>query len=392
MYYKQNIWEFTANYLNNYFEVTTDQICGSRYTSSHGNFVKVNDFSNYCGHVNFHKVNFLSFKHLFAKIQKNVSKYNVDFISYIKYHDEVINIGEGLTDRRNYGYIKISFKDEENNIDTFDINCSIKDDYCDLEDQILLCVNQYCKKRRLIDNKSIKKMTFADVPVVFSPLASGYFIHEILGHLLEEDIFKSCNYNLGKLNISCKLTILDKIDGVGQYIGLNKYDDKGNKISPLMLIEKGKLRNIMAVNSDNSIDNVLYGFERRENFKHNAQPRMRCTLVQPFDSLNKNDIITKYKKAILLDRVYYGFINPKDISYTLKGNGYLIENGEIVNYIGNITLVGELLKDLNKVKYVGNDLEFNTSDCIKFGQIVRVGMMTPTISISDSFIRGECYS
>ena len=33
-----------------------------------------------------------------------------------------------------------------------------------------------------------------------------------------------------------------------------------------MLIEKGKLKNIMAVNAKNSLDNALYGFARRETF------------------------------------------------------------------------------------------------------------------------------
>lgn len=390
MNYKQNIWEFTANYLNNCFEVATNQLCGTRKTFNNGSLVQINDSCEPNNCYEFNKMNFLSFKNLLEKIQKQISKDNIDFISYIKYHDEFINVGR-LTDRRNFGYIKASFKDERNNIDTFDINFCINDDYYYLEDKIISCANQYCQKRKFIDNKRVKSVTLTDMPIVFSQLATGYFVHEILGHLLEEDIFKACNYAIEKFNMSPKLTIQDKIDEAGQYIGLNKYDDEGHNILPLVLIEKGKLKNIMAVNTKNSLDNALYGFARRETFKHNVQSRMRCTVVKPVDNLNKNKIIEKLKKAVLLNRVYFGSTNPKDTSYTLKGNGYLIENGEIVNYIGNMILVGELLKDLNKVEYVGNDVEFNTSDCVKFGQVVRVGMLAPTISISDSSIKGELY-
>ncbi|NFQ55184.1 TldD family protein, partial [Clostridium botulinum] len=75
----------------------------------------------------------------------------------------------------------------------------------------------------------------------------------------------------------------------------------------------------------------------------------------------------------------------------LNGNGFIVKNGELQNFIGDLRISGDILKDISSIDYIGKDFDMFGNYCEKFGQFVRVGSGGPTISISSLNARGVLY-
>ena len=329
-------------------------------------------------------------KQFFKKIYDKLKRDNIDFSSFIKLYNEKIIINNIKDDIRTYAFCKIILMDCFNNFYMDDIsifNSSIED----LKIKILKIVKNNTKIINKTKKTTVSKLKFDAVPVVFSSKAAGYFMHEILGHSLESDFFSNYKNNFNNLKISNKLTVIDSIKGIENIVGLNKYDDQGENIKPLTVIKQGKICNIFSINKQDSLDGLLYGFARRESYKTNVMPRMRCTITKPFDNINEENIISKYNKAVYFNKAYIGGVNPQTGKYNLMGDGFLIKNGEKECFISNLKIYGNLLNDLSSFEYIGNDLKIFANYCSKFGQTVRVATGSPTISLKNLSLEGSLH-
>jgi PmbA protein len=90
------------------------------------------------------------------------------------------------------------------------------------------------------------------------------------------------------------------------------------------------------------------------------------------------DIIKSVKSGLYLDRVGGQGMNSTTGDFSMGANGYWIENGEITHAVQEITVAGNVLKMLNNVKAVGNDLSF------KLGTTA-----SPTLLVSEITVGGE---
>lgn len=380
------------NCVNGSFEHKVSLEDGMRKEPNSSNLIKSTknkypDFQ-FKAKLSFSDFNYL--KCLFRRLYDKLWKSNIDFSVFIKLYNEKIIINDLKEDTRSYGFCKIVIKDCLNNIymDEIPILNSSLDS---LKPALLQSIKLNVENVINIRNKEVNKIDLDSVPVVFSQKAAGYFIHEILGHSLEADFFSYYKNNFDNLKISDKLTVIDSIEGYENILGLNKYDDAGELIKPLTIIDKGKLCNIFCIDKKDSFDGKLYGCSRRESYKCNTMPRMRCTFIKPFDNIDKEKIISKYDFGVYFNNAYTGGVNPQTGEYNVVGNGFLLKDGEKYGFIDNLKLQGNLLNDLNSFEYIGNDLKIFGNYCSKLGQTVRVGVGGPTISLTNLSVEGNLY-
>lgn len=230
----------------------------------------------------------------------------------------------------------------------------------------------YSKRKEfneIISLSEIKNINIYDYDIVFPPGIGGYFIHETVGHLLEED-----NLSLYKKDeqVYCEfLSVTDDISGVENVVGLNKLDDLGNEISKLELVKNGKIIDSMRVNN---------GFARKENLSFNAIPRMRCTFVENSNNF-KFSLNDKYQKYIKIQQIFGGGVDVRTGDYQLLTRGILYDNCIPVARIENLILCGGSKESLMRICYLGNDLKKTHAYCVKNNQLIDVAVGSPTICL-----------
>lgn len=71
--------------------------------------------------------------------------------------------------------------------------------------------------------------------------------------------------------------------------------------------------------------------------------------------------------------------------FNIALGGY-VRNGEIVSILPPCLLEGNVLKTLNSISEIGNDLEFKFAKCVKDGQELDVSYGCPTIKLESQQI------
>lgn len=390
--FEQNVLEHELKYINNKF-ISSINSYGGECISRDNLFVTNsiglnpnlgNEFKAKSKIIN------ENIKMVLKEIQKIAVMKNIDFSAYSKDHREFVIFDKSYEDFREYGFIRLIFKDSIGRNYVDEIPISPEGKIC--PDRLLNIAHQIVNMMDL-NKKKIKRIFLNDTILVFSPKASGYFVHETLGHALEADIYKDKNSILHKsgIELSKKLTIIDNIDICKNLIGLNIYDDEGIKIKPITLIKGGILENCICTKEYNDKKQNFHGMARRESYRSRSLPRMRGTFIQGYDNLNNEEIVSKYKKGVYLNNIYLGNINLSTGEYVLQGNGFSIENRELTSFIDSIMVKGNISSDLNNIQYIGNDFDFVVSECYKKSQIIRVCAGGPTISIKNMNLIGDIY-
>ena len=212
--------------------------------------------------------------------------------------------------------------------------------------------------------------------ILLSPNAASYLIHEILGHPLEYDYVSSNNsiYTLNDLHMKKFPKFINifnssnKLETLG--IKFGKYDDESNLIENTHIIKDGEIVNFIKTKRNDYVYNKpLY---RMYNFYLD-----QCLL-----SKNINELIKNIKKGILIENILGGGVNPFNGMFYLNcGISKFINEGNIIGNVKNFQIVDNLAVLQNQILEIGNDLAFSIGRCIKHGQIINVGMGSPSIII-----------
>lgn len=393
MNYKQSVYAIQLRTVKNNFNYEISSLNGER--EENNKCIKVNncktlfeDFEEL--ELSISEKQLIDIKKIIKSTKDYLEKKSVELSFLIHLHNEKVLFDDDKMDKRSYGFLRIQFMDLDCNIHVDDIPIlSYKQE--NIENGIRHYIESYISKKIIHENDKKSNIEFRNMPHILSPRAAGYFMHEIIGHTFEEDnyiFFKNLYENI---NISKKLTVIDSVNGYEKIIGLHKYDDLGNELRPLTFIKNGKIQNILAINTKNSLDKSVYGFARRESYKFTTLPRMRGTYVKEFDKMSQQDIFNQYQEAIFVDQILSGEVYQQTGNYKLYGNGFFLKNGEPIYYIGKLIITGNIIKDINCIEYVGKDLKFFGGYCSKLGQTIRVGIGSPTIGIYELNSRGNLY-
>ena len=189
MYYKQHISDFEINYINNEFEYSTEILCGERIQLGNGNN-QINSFGNCVNNkiyinLKWNKFDFNEFETFFKKLFIDLKEAKIKLSVFLKIHNELIFVNN-KNDIREYRFVKIILSTE--NLE-YSQEFSFVGDFSDhLKKQILDYI-KYIKRIVKLSTLPSKKISMNNYPIIFSPQVSGCFIHEIIGHMLEEDFF-----------------------------------------------------------------------------------------------------------------------------------------------------------------------------------------------------------
>lgn len=386
MNYKQSVYSILLKYTNAKYIYEVNSFSGEREEDGANTYIKV------CNSV-FEDIGLdvtpsfmLILKKAMEQINVELYRKNIDFSALMDLHNEIVVIDNKKRSNRSYGFLRLCFK-KDNNMHLEDIAIFSKN-----SNELVDKMNFFAKNVIIgnLPNES-KEIEFRSLPHILAPKAAGFFIHEIVGHSLEADHYHFNKEKYSKIKIPYKLTIVDSANGHEEIAGEKEYDDMGTVVKPLILVNKGNVQNILAIHKEDSFDKILYGTARRESYKHEVLPRMRNTYIKPYDHLNKIEIMSKYSKAIFVNEAFSGGMDYQTGDYFLLGNGYIVNNGILENFIGNLEIKGNLFNDIPLIEYIGNDLEMYGSYCIKINQSIRVGCGGPTISISTLNSRGTLY-
>lgn len=296
---------------------------------------------------------------------------------YYKYCREDV-ICKNQTDFREYEYFRIIYQSEKGELIFEEENI---DNEKDIYRLLKIALNKVNLRVRTILDKNIRVNKLAgNFDIILPPSISGFYIHEIIGHLLEDDFF--CHSaTIINSNIKCS-----KILNVSDLAMINnriyRYDDLGNKCRDILLIKNGAIIDYLSEKSGN---------KRRYDYTFHGLTRMRTTYIHPISNKNVNNFINSANNAILIEKVYSGNVNPIDGNYILIGYGVKIINGCITNFISNLHIEGNIIEDLMKIEDIGYDLKYQGIECLKKSQYVRVGVFSPSMLLKNIKVTGEMY-
>jgi TldD protein len=230
--------------------------------------------------------------------------------------------------------------------------------------------------------------------VVLGQSESAVLLHEAVGHGLEADFNykKLSNYSgrVGQKVASEQCTVID--EGLFENMrGTINVDDEGNAPQSTVLIENGTLRGYMNDRISAKQLGVKHtGNGRRQAYNHPPMPRMTNTYLRP-GKYSADEILKSVKEGIYAKGFTGGNVDITKGDFTFScSECYRIEDGKITAPLKGVTLVGNGPDVMTKVSMVGNDLKFTDGGwtCGKNGQMVPVGMGTPTVKVSDITVGG----
>jgi TldD protein len=230
--------------------------------------------------------------------------------------------------------------------------------------------------------------------VVLGNSESAVLLHEAVGHGLEADFNykKLSNYSgrVGEKVASDQCTVVD--EGLFENMrGTINVDDEGNAPQSTVLIENGILRGYMNDRiSAKKLGVKSSGNGRRQAYNFPPMPRMTNTYLRN-GKYSEEEILKSVKKGIYAKGFTGGNVDITKGDFTFScSEAYLIEDGKITAPVKGATLVGNGPDVMTKVAMVGNDLKFTDGGwtCGKNGQMVPVGMGTPTVKVSEITVGG----
>ena len=248
--------------------------------------------------------------------------------------------------------------------------------------------------RLAIVNLSAQEAEAGVQTVVMGQAESAVLLHEAVGHGLEADFNykKLSNYSgrVGQKVASDQCTVVD--EGLfANMRGTINVDDEGNAPQSTTLIENGVLRGYMTDRiSAKQLGVKPTGNGRRQAYNYPPMPRMTNTYLRP-GKYSAEEILKSVKDGIYAKGFTGGNVDITKGDFTFScSECYKIEDGKITTPLKGVTLVGNGPDVMTKVTMVGNDLKFTDGGwtCGKSGQMVPVGMGTPTVKVSDITVGG----
>jgi len=249
--------------------------------------------------------------------------------------------------------------------------------------------------RRAVNLLKAKPVQGGEYTVILDPVLAGVFIHEAFGHLSEADFLYEDSrmkslMQLGKKVSSPELSVVD--DGsLPGLLGSSRYDDEGILTRKNYLIKKGILTGrLHSRETAARMGETATGNARALNYHFKPIVRMTNTYIEQ-GMTSYRDLFNEIKKGIYA-RHFYGGNTTFEMFTFSAGEGYMIENGRLVEPVRDVTLSGNLFDTLYHIDGIGNDLKIIESGggCGKNGQSpLPVTFGSPHIRIQNVVVGGS---
>ncbi|MER6386541.1 TldD/PmbA family protein [Streptomyces sp. NPDC001250] len=224
-------------------------------------------------------------------------------------------------------------------------------------------------------------------PVVFGPSAAVGLLHELIGHALEGDNFAMQSDYVAGLRkpgaVPASVTLYDDAtiaDGYGSY----DIDDEGIVGGITMLVSDGELGTpLSSVRTAQRHGYRPTGNGRRRDYRALPLPRASNT-VFPRGTDDPDALMAPSAKGLLhVGCLGAGMINLStgEFSFAALNCTYVTPDGHRVP-VRDVSLFGDALKTLAHVEGIGTDFGGDSVTCGKQGQMIGIGLFSPSMRFS----------
>jgi len=245
--------------------------------------------------------------------------------------------------------------------------------------------------RRAVGGLGARPAPVGRLPVVVAGGRGIVLIHEACCHPLEGDeVLRGSVYAgaVGMMIASSVVSIVDDATVPGA-TGTYRVDDEGTLAGATTLVDRGVLRGFL---TDQETAHHL-GADRTGNGRCRSVldpplPRMTNTCLLPGHQ-TRDEIILNTGLGVYAEHVGGGEVIESTGQFVFRvTNGYMIRDGEIAEAIQETTIAGTGTEVLRNIDAVADDVAIGAARCGKFGQFIPVGVVGPTLRVSELLVGG----
>jgi PmbA protein len=231
--------------------------------------------------------------------------------------------------------------------------------------------------RRGVRTLGARKIPSAQMPVIFEPPLVKAFLRGLLGALNGEMVFLKSSFLADKLGQTIASPLFTVVDdgGLDRRSGSQPFDGEGLATRRQTLFDKGALRMFLYdVHTANQAGAQPSGTAGRG---YAALPTIGSTNLflepgdQPPAALRRG-----LDRALLVTDMMGQGVNTVTGDYSRGAKGFLIEKGEIVHPVQEVTVAAHMLDMLRNIDMVANDMEWRGSvgaPSIRFAKMTVAG-------------------
>ncbi|MDO4590635.1 MAG: metallopeptidase TldD-related protein [Slackia sp.] len=226
-----------------------------------------------------------------------------------------------------------------------------------------------------VDHAALRKKDVIPVrgDLVFSERASGMFIHEFIGHSLEQDNYGHSWMSTGE--VSGNLSVFEN------WNTSDVYDDLGGLVpSNLPILTNGQ------------VSNLMHSGNYRVSFFDNPFPGIRMRKMRVgLGSKTKGDLVGETARGVFIDEIDDGEIEHStgEISFNIR-KARLIENGELSDYLIPFAFFANISNLGSSFLEFGDRANPSSIACGKGGSLVVVGVESPAMKLHSFERVGRC--
>ena len=223
--------------------------------------------------------------------------------------------------------------------------------------------------------------------ILLSPSVSGIFIHEICGHMLENDFFTEKNpfFNLVGQNI-CPSNICVYDNPNRLYKKIKHMDDEGNPLKKTPLIFKGKLVGLLGCRYSQTkyVKLPFANKARRESYKYVPTGRSFCIDLTNSNCHKLN--FSKLKNVLLIKEVFSScFVSSTNEIKCKSSELYLLgDNNQQYKIDGTFSIRIKGLDFLRNIISTYNDYTYHENMCYSSSGHVSTATYSPSILLDNS--------
>jgi len=229
--------------------------------------------------------------------------------------------------------------------------------------------------------------------IVVDQRVGGLFIHEAFGHNSEGDLVfggqSIISDKVGQKVASDLVTIMD--DPTMPRNGHFVYDHEGTKAEPHLIVKDGTLVGFLhSLESAAKLGSEPKGSARAQSHHHPPIIRMSNTYVAP-GYMTFEEVLEDVDHGVYLSGSQYGYVETQKGQFTCKAEeAWLIEKGELTDYLRDVAINGLTLDALKNVTAVSKDFKMEMpGTCGKGQQGMYVDAGAPHVRIEGIVVGGR---
>jgi TldD protein len=229
--------------------------------------------------------------------------------------------------------------------------------------------------------------------VIADPDLAGVFAHEAVGHATEADLVLSGDSILKGVmgqKIGNELVSIFDDPTIPAGFGSFPYDDEGVKARKKMLIENGVLMEFLnSRETAGKMNTEPNGSARAQSAGSSPLVRMSNTMIGNGDQ-SFEELIEDIDYGVYLKGTRGGQVDTaKGMFQFNAAEGYLIEKGNLISPLKDVSLSGSTLETLNNIDALANDFRLGSPGFCGKGQLVSVCDGGPHIRIRNAVVGGR---